>query len=208
MRVLNLNRNELNYKKGIPKAIFCCRQLNTLLLENTGGAGYVFGGTSEDNQEDADDAEDDEEEVQQSRGGRHSSGAAERTGEEEVGDGEKNQYTLPALQVLSLAGNSFEGCVKKILQMSNNLRVLNLSNNRFDGTISTKWMEPLRGTIETLDLSYNRFGGLFFTPQRCQVQCCNCNFDSCCPHILNSHFSFVFFFTFFFSSCSDPRPVI
>ena len=61
LRVLNLSRNEINYKKGLPKEIFQCRFLRVLNLESTGGSGYVFGGTADQNQEDADDAAEEDE---------------------------------------------------------------------------------------------------------------------------------------------------
>ena len=37
------------------------------------------------------------------------------------------------------------------------------------GTISSKWLKYLEGTIEHLDLSYNRFGGLFFNRMKCRL---------------------------------------
>ena len=164
LRVLNLSRNEINYKKGIPKEIFQCCFLRVLNLENTGGSGYVFGGTADQNQEDADDAEEEEEEDEGRRNRRRGTVTEEEKEEPEV-----NKYFFPNLQVLSLSGNSFEGCVKKILCVSNQLRVLNIFNNHFDGPISSKWYAPLKDTIETLDLSYNRFVGKFFTPNVCRM---------------------------------------
>ena len=125
LRILNLSRNELNYKKGLPKELSSCLHLTTLLLENTGGTGSM----PED----------------------------------------EGVLLLPSLQVLSLSGNSFEGSPEMLFKISNNLRVLNLSNNIFDGIIEKEWLEPLRGSIESLDLSYNRLGGLFLTDFSCKL---------------------------------------
>ena len=125
LRVLNLSRNELNYKKGLPKELSHCKVLTTLLLENTGGKGPM--------------------------------------------PDEAGILDLPSLQVLSLAGNQFEGSPEYIFQISQQLRVVNLSNNHFDGVIESAWLAPLKNTIETLDFSYNRFGGIFFTKEVCQL---------------------------------------
>jgi hypothetical protein len=146
MSVLNLSRNELNYSKGIPKEIFLLKHLNTLLLENTGGKGYVFGGTVEDNQEDVDDAEEDEDEEDEDQLSKNKMTTEKRemktkiendrkkkVEEEEELELAKNKYRLPSLQIFSIANNNFKGCIKKILHISNQLRVLNISNNEFDG---------------------------------------------------------------------------
>ena len=75
---------------------------------------------------------------------------------------------LPNLQVLSLKTNKLKGDPSPAFKCSPKLRVLDLSENKFEGTIEKEWLASLAGSIEKLDLSYNRFGGPVLTPDFCE----------------------------------------
>ena len=67
---------------------------------------------------------------------------------------------LKKLEELDLGGNNFEGILPPCLTNLTSLRLLDISNNLFNGTLSSSVIVSLT-SLEYIDLSYNLFEGLF-----------------------------------------------
>ncbi|TKY71853.1 LRR receptor serine/threonine-protein kinase [Spatholobus suberectus] len=72
----------------------------------------------------------------------------------------KHLRNMSKLEVLDLSGNSLQGQVPNWFWTSSTLMVLNLSNNRFGGSINPTSKNGSVSSLQTLNLSHNRFTNL------------------------------------------------